>query len=144
MILSQLSAEQIDNIKMAAFIAACLFNRQALLIVSFHAIGSLLFKFTSSDPVIYFCLEASMYSTSAAVNIRLKSEIRHVLIIVGCLNWLAAVDFIIAPDRVTLFYTCYPWLINCMDILIIYHLLNAKGLKLVRTTRPWFCRLVNL
>lgn len=85
-----------------------------------------------------------MYSTSAAVNIRLKSEIRHVLIIVWCLNWLAAVDFIIAPDRVTWFYTYYPWLINCMDTLIIYHLLNAKGLKLVGTTRPWFCRLVNL
>ena len=142
--LIQLNAEQIDNIKMAAFVAACLFNRQALLIVSFHAIGALLFKFTSSDPVIYFCLAASMYSTSATVNIKLKSEIRHVLIIVGCLNWLAAVDFIIAPDRVTWFYSCYPWLINCMDILILYHLLNAKGLKRVGITRPWFCRLVNL
>lgn len=125
-----LSASDIDLLKMAALVAAFLLNRQALIILAYMLIGEIVFYFTDSG---FMCslLLAALYSTNACTNINLKSQIRHVLLCVGLLNWLAAVDYLVAPDTETYFYICYPWIINALDLLILYHLLPTRRLNIV-------------
>lgn len=116
-----LNASDIDLLKIAALVAAFLLNRQALIILAYMLVGEVVFYFTDSG---FMCslLLAALYSTNACTNITLKSQIRHVLLCIGLLNWLAAVDYLVAPDTETYFYICYPWLVNALDLLILYHL----------------------
>lgn len=125
-----LNASDIDLLKIAALVAAFLLNRQALIILAYMLVGEFIFYFTDSG---FMCslLLAALYSTNACTNINLKSQIRHVLLCIGILNWLAAVDYLIAPDAETYFYICYPWIINALDLLILYHLLPTWRLNLV-------------
>lgn len=125
-----LSASDIDLLKIAALVAAFLLNRQALIILAYILVGEVIFYFTDSG---FMCslLLAALYSTNATANITLKSQIRHVLLCVGILNWLAAVDYLVAPDAETYFYICYPWIINALDLLILYHLLPTRRLNFV-------------
>lgn len=141
--LNHLSSSDIDLLKIAALVAAFLFNRQALVILAYMLVGELVFYFTDSG---FMCslLLAALYSTNACANITLKSQIRHVLLCIGLVNWLAAVDYLVAPDTETCFYIWYPWLINALDLLILYHLLPAWRLNLVNGrfslgTYRWTC-----
>ena len=125
-----LNASNIDLLKMAALVSAFLLNRQALVILSYMMVGEAVFYLTDSG---FMCslLLAALYSTNACSNINLKSQIRHVLLCIGLLNWLAAVDYLVSPDTETYFYICYPWLVNALDLLIIYHLLPTRRLNFV-------------
>lgn len=124
---------------MAAFIAAFFVNRQAFVIVAFHFIGDLLFASTDSG-LIASCLLAALYSLNATINIKLSFEIRQALICIAFINWLAAVDYFVSPNE-TVFYTCYPWFINGLDVFILACLLSNGGRSAVGYNRPFFGRL---
>ena len=119
-----------DIIRMAAFFAAIFINRQAVFILCIEMCVELLFHH-APDGFTASLLMACAYSTAATANINLKSQIRHVLLCIGILNWLAAVDYLVAPDAETCFYICYPWIINALDMLILYHLLPTRRLNFV-------------
>lgn len=128
---------------MAALFAAIFINKQAVFILAVELCVELLFYY-STDGFTASLLMACAYSAAATANINLKSQIRHVLLCIGLLNWLAAVDYLIAPDAETYFYTCYPWIINALDLLILYHLLPTGRLKIVNGrfslgTYRWTC-----
>lgn len=133
-----LLASNIDDIKMAAFLAAFFVNRQALVIVTFHFIGDLLFASTDSG-LAASCLLAALYSVNATINIKLSFSIRQALICIGLINWLAAVDYFVSPNE-TMFYVCYPWLINGLDVFILACLLGNGGRSFVGYNRPLFGR----
>lgn len=137
--LSHLSASEIDAIKLAAFIAAFLVNRQAIVIVAFHIIGQLAFD-SVDDGLTASCILAALYSINATVNIKLSFEIRQALICIAAINWLAAVDYFVSPNE-TVFYLCYPWLINGLDVFILACLLSNGGRSVVGYNRPFFGRL---
>jgi len=138
-----LSVEAFQILKTAALVAAFFINRQALAILAFTLAGEWLFATFNYNPVLYYCLAAALYSTNAAINIRLLSNVRNALICIACLNWLSALDFILTETE-TLFYLCYPWLINGLDVFILYCLIWKGGRQRVRIVRPWNCRLANL
>lgn len=119
-----------DIIRMAAFFAAIFINRQAVFILCIELCVELLFHY-APDGFTASLLMACAYSAAATTNITLKSQIRHVLLCIGILNWLAAVDYLVAPDAETYFYICYPWIINALDLLILYHLLPTRRLNFV-------------
>lgn len=125
-----LNASDIDLLKIAALVAAFLLNRQALIILAYMVVGEVIFYFTESGFTCSLLL-ATLYSTNATTNIALKSQIRHVLLCIGILNWLSAADYLVAPDAETYFYICYPWIINALDLLILYHLLPTRGQNFV-------------
>lgn len=110
-----------DIIRMAAFFAAIFINRQAVFVLAVELCVEFLFYY-SPNGFIASLFMACAYSTAAAVNINLKSQIRHVLLCIGALNWLAAVDYLVAPDAETYLYICYPWIINLLDLIILCHL----------------------
>lgn len=143
MLTSLLSVEIFQVLKTAALVAAFFINRQALIVLAFTLTGELLFATFSHSPVLYYCLAAALYSTNAAINIRLLSNIRNALICIACLNWLSALDFILTETE-TLFYLCYPWLINGLDVFILYCLIWKGGRQRVGIVRPWNRRLANL
>lgn len=142
-LLNHLNAETIDSAKMAAFIAAILINRQAVLIVIAQYAAEWLFAETQSDPVIYYCLSSALFAIAATINIKLSYNIRQALFCMACLNWLAAIDFKFT-DGVTAFYLCYPWLVNGLDVFILYCLLWKGGRSLVGNSRPFNSRIVHL
>lgn len=119
-----------DIIRMAALFAAIFINRQAVFILAVELCVETLFHY-APDGFTASMLMACAYSAAATTNITLKSQIRHVLLCIGILNWLAAVDYLIAPDTETYFYICYPWIINALDLLILYHLLPTWRLNFV-------------
>ena len=143
MAIDLLSVEAFQVLKTAALVAAFFINRQALIILAFTLSGEWLFSTFSHNPVLYFCLAACLYSINAAINIRILSNIRNALICIACLNWLSALDFILTETE-TLFYLCYPWLINGLDVFILYCLMWKGGRQSVGVVRPWNCRLANL
>lgn len=132
---SQLNAELVDNMKMAALIAAVFINRQALIILAFHIIGEMAFLYFSHLGVYYFCIAAALYSINATVNIKLSYRIRQALICIGAINWLAALDYFVSSSE-TIFYVCYPWLINGLDVFILFILLNGGGWRRDRVSSP--------
>lgn len=89
--------------------------------LAFSIVGKIAFNLSGTG--FYACLAmAVIFSINAGLNIGIKSEIRHALIAIGCVNWLGAVDFMLWPDRITYVYLAYPYLINLLDLFIIYHL----------------------
>lgn len=125
-ILSQLSAHEIQKIKTAAFIAAFFINRQAIIILAFHLIGEVLVVALWNYGAYYFCVAAAVYSINAAINIKLLYEIRQALICIACINWLTAFDYFYFTGITTL-NICYPWLINGLDVFILFCLLFGGG-----------------
>lgn len=145
-----LNPSDLDLIRNAAFIAAFLFspgsklfNLQAGIVLAFSVVGKIAFNL--SDTGFYACLSmAALFSINAGLNIGIKSEIRHALIAIGCVNWLGAVDFMLWPDRVTYVYMAYPYLINLLDLFIIYHLFypgygGGKVAKIYNNRLDWHC-----
>lgn len=126
LVTSLLSVEGFQTAKTAAFIAAVFINRQALVVLGFHLVGEKLFYYGQDLGAYYFCAAACLYALNAVVFIKLSYEIRQALIFIACVNWFAALDFFMFPI-VTLFYVCYPWLINGLDLFILFVLLSSGG-----------------
>ena len=117
------TTSDLDLLKLAAFIAAFFINRQALALIAAHLAWELIYISTDSGFAVSL-LSSALYFIVAASNINLKSEIRHAIWLLGCLYWLAALDYYVA-DTVTYFYIIFPWLINMVDAYIIYHLMGG-------------------
>ena len=139
MAIDQLNAETFQAMKTAAFIAAFFVNRQALIVLAFHLAGELLFIEFSHLGTYYFCMAAALYTVNATINIKLSFSIRQALICIGAINWLAALDYFLSPNE-TMFYVCYPWLINGLDVFILACLLGNGGRSFVGYNRPLFGR----
>jgi hypothetical protein len=157
-LLSHLNAETFDLAKMAAFIAAILINRQAVFIVITQVIAVFMFKEMKQSPVIYYCTSSALFALAATLNVRrvctvlplsltinitLSYSIRQALFCMACINWLAALDFSFT-DGVTAFYLCYPWLVNGLDVFILYCLLRKGGRSIVGISDPFNSRAVHL
>lgn len=137
-----LSVEGFQTVKTAAFLAAVFINRQAIIVVAFHLIGEAIFN--AVDSGFYTCIFlAVLYSINATINIKLSYQIRQALICIGAINWLAALDYFVSPSE-TVFYLCYPWLVNGLDVFILCLLLHTGGRQSVGIVRPFNCRMVNL
>ena len=118
-----LDANSIDALKAVAFAAVFLFNRnqQVAIALVAHAIC----EFSMSSPISGFmtalCMSA-LYAEVAASKITIKSEIRYLFIMISCVNLLCAADIFVSPKIDTNFSIAYPYLINLLDLFIIYHL----------------------
>lgn len=121
--------DNFDNIKAALFIAAFFINRQAAIVIACHIASELIY----ASPLNGFytaITTAAMFSIASIINIKVKSEIRHVLLGLGVVNWLCAIDLLASPNAETRFTFMFPLLINALDLIIIYHLFSKGGLNL--------------
>lgn len=117
-----------DLAKISLFVMACLVNTQAAFVLCLHAANGVLFKLSGHDPVIYYCSTATLFAIASNANIRLLSKIRYVLLAFAVLNWIAAIDYLLSPYQ-TLFWMCYPWLVNGFDVLILFLLFRHRGME---------------
>lgn len=129
-----LSAASADTLKAVAFAAVFLLTRQpqACVAVLAHAICE--FAYASSlNNFDYIISIAALYAIISSLEITIKSEIRYLFIMISCVNWLCAVDVwrSPSPDIDTYFSIAYPYLINALDLIIIYYLLPSEGLRVV-------------
>lgn len=119
--------DNIDNIKAALFLAAFFINRQATIVIACHIASELIY----ASPLNGFYTSiatAAMFSVASIINLKIKSEIRHVLLGIGVVNWLCAIDLLASPDAETRFTFMFPLLINFLDLIILYHLFSKGGL----------------
>jgi hypothetical protein len=133
-----LSASDIDTLKMAAFVAAFFVNRQAALILIAFAVERFIFKSTDSG-LFASIWQSIIYFLIATVNIKLLSEIRLAFLCLGCLYWLAAIDYYVF-EYATYFYNLMPTLINLVDLYLLY-LLIKKGRNIARNNDAAYCDL---
>lgn len=127
-----LSAEFADIAKAVAFAAVFLFvkSRQACVVLLAHAVCE--FAYISQLSPFTTALSISiLYATIAASQITIKSEIRYLFIMIAAVNWLCALDILRSPTDATYFSVSYTYLINALDVLIIYHLLPPRRLNFV-------------
>ena len=127
-----LNASSADTIKAVAFAAVFLFvkSRQAWVVLLAHALCEFAYSSELSN-FEYSLAMAILYATIAASQITIKSEIRYLFIMLAAVNWLCALDIFRDPNDVTYFSMSYTYLINALDVLIIYHLLPPRRLNLV-------------
>lgn len=129
-----------DLLKIGLFVLACVVNTQAIFVLLLHVANILLFKAMGDDPISYFCAAAALYGAGSVSNIRIASQICHVLLLVGVLNWAEAIDYMLFPYQ-TLYGMCYPWLVNGFDVLILYLLFRHRGMEIggrIRSTIRMF------
>ena len=127
-----LIAESADTLKAVAFAAVFLFvkSRQACVVLLAHAVC----EFTYVSHLSPFATAISisiLYATISASQITIKSEIRYLFIMLAAVNWLCALDILRSPNDVTYFSMSYTYLVNAVDLLIIYHLLLPRRLNFV-------------
>ena len=125
-----LSAESADTIKAVAFAAVFLFVKspQSCVVLLAHAVCE--FAYVSHLSPFTTALAISiLYATIAASQITIKSEIRYLFIMLAAVNWLCALDIFRSPNDVTYFSMSYAYLINAVDLSIIYFLLAKGGLQ---------------
>lgn len=133
----------IDEIKAAAFAVAFLFNSVAVIPLIAHAFCELFYQ--SSLSPIYTALAMSvLFAELSCVQIRIKSEIRYVFMVISFVNFLCALDIYMHPEDVTIFSTCYPYLINGLDAVVLVYLMPTGGLDYVRRASLAVYRMVHL
>lgn len=129
---------QADVLTIAAFTAAIIINRQAFVLLVAHIVWMLAFLLPIND--FWMSLTgAAIYSLAATVYIKLKSEIRYVMLTISGLYYLCAVDALLFPATETMYYLSIPYLITAMDLYALYLLCNG-GRKLVGIHSPLHCR----
>ena len=131
-----LSASSFDLLKIAALFAAFFVNRQALVVLSGMLLGELLFYFI--DSWFWFCIFAGLlYSANATVFIKLSSEIRHALVLIGLLYWIAAIDDLLFPAIATTYYNSLGYIVGAVDLYVLLILLNGGRRRDRVSSRPW-------
>lgn len=127
-----------DIMTIAAFIAALFINRQAFILLAAHLIWEAAFLLPLND--FWMSLTgAAIYSLAATVYIKLKSEIRYVMLTISGLYYLCAVDAFLFPTTETMYYLSIPYLITAMDLYALFLLCNG-GRKLVGIHSPLHSR----
>ena len=105
-----------------------MFNRQAAIIILAHAANEYCYG-SSLNGFLTALVVGVFYAELAASNITIKLEIRYLLLCVAAVNWLCAADIQVSNGSTTYFEICYPWLINALDLLILYYLMPKGALK---------------
>lgn len=118
-----LDANSIDALKAVAFAAVFLFHRQpqAAVVLLAHGLCEFL-MFSSLSSFFTALFMAILFAELAALKITIKSEIRYLFIGLSCVNWFCASDIWFYPEISTNFSEAYPYMINLLDLFIIYHL----------------------
>jgi hypothetical protein len=133
----------IDELKAAAFAVAFLFNSVAIIPLIAHALCELFYQ-SSLSPLLTALAMSALFAELSCVQIKIKSEIRYVFMALSVVNFLCAIDIYMHPNDVTVFSTCYPYLINGLDAVVLIYLMPNGGLDYVRRASLAIYRMVYL
>ena len=133
----------IDELKAAAFAVAFLFNSVAIIPLIAHALCELFYQ-SSLSPMLTALAMSALFAELSCVQIKIKSEIRYVFMALSVVNFLCALDIYIHPLDDTFFATCYPYLINGLDAVVLIYLMPNGGLDYVRRASLAIYRMVYL
>lgn len=129
-----MTAFDADMITLAAFIAASFINRQAVVILSAHALLWAIFLLPLTD--FWFNLAAAtLYAAAATVFIKLKSQLRYAMLCMSGLYYLGAIDAFLFPTAETMYYNSIAYLISAVDLYALIVLCKG-GQQHVGTTSP--------
>lgn len=129
-----MTAFDADMITLAAFIAASFINRQAVVILSAHALLWAVFLLPLTD--FWFNLAAAtLYAAAATVFIKLKSQLRYAMLCMSGLYYLGAIDAFLFPSVETMYYNSIAYLISAVDLYALI-ILCKGGQEYVGTTSP--------
>lgn len=120
----------LDVIELIAIAAACLWTRQALLVLALHVGAMLLAHLVLGTGAFYFFAVAALYAVGATLNIKILPTIRWMLFAIGVVNWMAAVDFLVTPE-ITWFYSVYPAITNGIDGAVLLLLWGQGGVSVI-------------
>lgn len=121
----------IDELKAAAFAVAFLFNSVAIIPLIAHALSELFYQ-SSLSPIFTALALSALFAELSCIQIRIKSQIRYAFMWIAAVNFLCAIDIYLYPGDVTIFSTCYAWLINGLDAVVLFYLMPNGGLEFVR------------
>jgi len=140
-----MTASDIDIIKVAAFAAAILINRQAVILLAAHLLWELMFLLPLSD-FWTTITAAAIYSTAAALYVKMKSELRYTMLCIAGLYYLGAIDAFLFPTTETLYYNSISYFISAMDLYALLIVCNGgrTGAGIVRPFAFWLFRLQSL
>ncbi len=137
-----MSASDIDVLKVVAFAAAILINRQAAILLIAHLAWELMFLLPLSD--FWATLYASaIYAAAATAFIKLKSQLRYAMLCTAGLYYLGAIDAFLFPTTETLYYNSIGYFIGAVDLYALFIVCNG-GRKRAGVGRPftwWVFRL---
>lgn len=128
-----------DKITLAAFIAAIFIHRHAIYIVLLHLLCDWLY--VAIDSPIYYNLALGLaFAFSGAQLINISYKLRQVLLCVGLLFWLSAVDYYLFPVEETLFFKSFAYIVGVMDLYALLLMLRGGGSggRLYRMCEHWF------
>ena len=120
-----------DEFKAAAFAVAFIFNSVAIIPLIAHALCELIYQ-SSLSPILTALVLSALFAELACVQIKIKSEIRYAFMWLSVVNFLCAIDIYISPNGVTIFSTCYAYIINGLDAVVLLYLMPNGGLDFVR------------
>lgn len=128
----------IDDLTVAALVAASFINRQALIVLAGHLLATWLFQITDSA-IYYNCAAGIVMALNAAVFIKLSYEIRQALLLTAGLFWLAAVDAYLFPITETIYYNSFVYLVGAVNLYVLYLLLGGRRLvaRLISAAQHW-------
>jgi hypothetical protein len=135
----------IDEVKAIAFALVFLFNSAAIIPLIAHALSELFYQ-SSLSPIFTALALSALFAELSCVQIKIKSQIRYAFMWLSAVNFLCAVDIYLypSPDDVTIFSTCYAWLVNGLDAVVLFYLLPTGGLDFVRRTSLAAYRYIHL
>jgi hypothetical protein len=123
-LINLLKETDIDQVKLAACLAAFLFNWRAIIIAAAWALDLFLYGSVAGNVDLYAWLVV-VYG-ALAVNIKFPSSIRNAILSISGVNWLMVVDYSLFNFD-TWLMLCYPFIINAIDAYIIWQLLSNGG-----------------
>jgi hypothetical protein len=137
-----MSASDIDVLKVVAFAAAILINRQAAILLIAHLAWELMFLLPFND--FWTTLAASaIYAAAATAFIKLKSQLRYAMLCTAGLYYLGAIDAFLFPTVETLYYNSIGYFIGAVDLYALFIVCNGgrSGAGVGRPFTWWVFRL---
>lgn len=133
----------IDEAKAAVFAVAFIFNSVAIIPLIAHAFCELAYQ-SSLSPMFTALAMSALFAELSCVQIKIKSEIRYAFMLLCVVNFLCAIDIYMHPNDVTVFSTCYAWLVNGLDAVVLIYLMPTGGLDYVRRASLAVYRMAHL
>ncbi len=121
-----LNASNIDQVKVAAFIAAIFINWRAFSLVMLHYLS--LLAYDSIESALYYNLAVGIiYAYFAAEFINISYKCRQVFLSIAVIFWLCAVDAYLFPATETMLYNSYIYIIGALDLYALSLMLKGGG-----------------
>ena len=121
-----MNSDLLNQVTLAAFVAAIFINWRAILFAGLHLSAIWLFDSVESE-IYYMLLTGVINALAGAIFIKLSYELRQVLLAIGALFWLCAVDAYLFPTTETVLYNSYIYIISAMDLYVLFLLLRGGG-----------------